>query len=195
MKILYLFLLALIALPIQASEFMLTGGASYNYSNIVGQSDVPSYQGTGYFGEFEYLMPFSSSNALSLFGIYHKNTQENSANDEIKEVLDVGYMGAGLKLYFTNWYIGASIGKVDFENNVSGTIEKKITSKEVGMEFGVGYRMKISRLLGLIVSLNALHASLEPSNGSGFYKDYDLWQYRGSIGLNFILPSSAPVEK
>jgi hypothetical protein len=175
-----------------ASEFLLTAGGSFNYSNILGQSDVPSYQGKGYFGEFEYLMPFSSDNALSLFGVYHKNAQENSANDEIKESLEVGYMGAGLKLYFGRMYLSASIGRVKFENSVTGEISKNISSNEIGQEVGLGYRLKLSQLFGLVLSANALHASLNPSNGSGFHKDYDLWQYRGSIGLNFIIPSSPP---
>ena len=185
----------MMSFPLWASEFLITGGASYNFTNILGQSDVPSYKGKGYFGEFEYLMPMSSSSALSLFGIYHKSFQENSANDEIKESLEIGYMGAGLKLYFGSLYVSGSVGRVNFENDVSGEIEKKITSKEMGQEFGIGYRVKISRLLGLIISANALHANLDPSNGSGFYKDYDLWQYRGSIGLNFILPSTPPPDE
>jgi hypothetical protein len=195
-KIFFLLLLTLLSLPLGAAELLVTGGGTYNYSNILGQSDVPSYQGKGYFGEFEYLMPFSSDNALSLFGTYHKSSQENSANDEIKESLEIGYMGAGLKLYFGNTYLSASIGRVKFENSVTGEVSKDISSSEVGQEIGLGYRMKLSQLFGLVISANALHASLDPSNGSGFDKDYDLWQYRGSIGLNFIIPSSAPaIEK
>lgn len=189
-------MLCLISSPLWSAELLLTGGASFNYSNILGQSDVPSYQGKGYFGEFEYLMPFSSENALSLFGIYHRSAQDNSANDEIKESLEIGYLGAGLKLYFGNMYLSASIGRVKFENTVTGEITKDISSNEIGQEVGIGYRLKLSQLFGLVISANALHASLNPSNGSGFQEDYDLWQYRGSIGLNFIIPSSPPaIEK
>lgn len=195
MKLLSFFLIFFISSPLLASEFLLTAGGSYNYSNILGQSDVPSYQGKGYFGEFEYLMPFTSETALSLFGVYHKSFQDNSANDEIKESLEIGYMGGGLKLYINSFYVSASIGRVDFQNSVTGTIKKNITSDEMGQEVGIGYRLKLSQLIGIVISANALHASLNPSNGSGFYEDYTLWQYRASIGLNFIIPSSAPSEK
>ena len=194
MKFLLVVVAILFSLSAWSSEIMLTGGISYNHSNILGQSDVPSYRGKGYFGELEYLMPFSSRNALSIFGVYHKSSQENTANDEITETLEVGYMGGGLKLYFGSLSISASIGRVDFNDKVTGDINKNISANEIGQEIGIGYRLKLTPLTGIVFSAHALHSSLNPSNGSGFYEDYDLWQYRASIGINFIIPSIPPVK-
>lgn len=178
-----------------SAEVLVTGGLTYNRSNILGQNDVPSYQGSGYFAELEYLMPFSSHRALSLFGTFHKNTQENTANDEIAETLRIGYLGGGFKIYFDSLFLSAGIGRVEFHDKVTGAITKDISSSEIGQEIGIGYRLKLSSLTGIVVAFHALHASLNPTNGEGFYEDYTLWQYRASIGLNFIIPSEPPLLK
>lgn len=192
MKFLLVVMTILFSLNTWSSEIMLTGGMSFNHSNILGQSDVPSYRGKGFFGELEYLMSFSSRNALSIFGVYHKSFQENTANNQITETLEIGYLGGGLKLYFGSFSISASVGRVDFNDKVTGTINKNISANESAQEVGIGYRLKLTALTGLVFSAHALHSSLNPSNGSGFYEDYDLWQYRASIGINFIIPSGSP---
>jgi hypothetical protein len=189
MKFLSTLIVLLFSMSSWSSELMLTGGMSFNHTNILGQSDVPSSRGKGYFGEFEYLMPIAGRNALSIFGVYHDSTQENTANDEVMETINIGYFGGGLKLYVGSFSISASVGRVSFQDKVTGAINKNITSNETGQEVGIGYRLKLSELTGIVIGAHALHSSLNPANGDGFYEDYDIWQYRVSIGINFILPS------
>jgi hypothetical protein len=194
MKLLLIVLSALFSISTWSGEIMLTGGMSFNHSNIIGQSDIPSYRGKGFFGEVEYLMPISFRNAISLFGVYHKSTQENTANNAITETLKLGYMGGGVKLYFGSFSISGSIGRINFNDKVTGSISKNISTNEIAQEVGIGYRVKLSQLTGIVFSAHALHSGLSPSNGSGFYEDYDLWQYRASVGINFIIPSAPPIE-
>lgn len=179
-----------------AGELIIGGGASFNHTNIIGQSDAPSYQGNGLFGEVEYLIPFANKKAFSLFGIYQKNELENTNNDStLQETLKVSYLGGGLKFYMGSAYLSASIGRVNFSDTATGTVEKEIKSSELGQEVGAGFRFRLTSSLGITFSIHALHASLNPSNGSGFYKDYDLWQYRGSVGLSFVIPSTSSLER
>jgi hypothetical protein len=173
-----------------ANELMLSAGGFATHLNLLGQEDPPTYRGYGYYAELEYLMPFSVRYALSFFAIGSKSSSENVADTEIKEEISLGYLGFGSKFYFGNSFLSLSFGKIHFDLEATGEVEKTINADETGYEVGIGHRFKISTLMGLVVSLSALHSTLNPENGSGFYKDYDLWQYRGSIGLNFILPSA-----
>jgi hypothetical protein len=193
MKLILLILALTLSFGSKASELNFTAGGSFVYANILGQNDVPSYSGLGYYGEIEYFIPFSESSAMSFFGVGHKANLENSANDKIIEELQIGYLGAGIKIYLGNAFISGSIGGVSFHDEVSGDKNKTIESSEVGKEFGVGYRFRMSNLTSIVVSAHMLHASLNPENGTGFYSDYDLWQYRGSIGFCFTIPST-PIE-
>lgn len=170
---------------------MLNFGGSFTYANILGQNEPPTYKGMGAFGEAEYLIPFSRSNALSFIGTYQTNSLANTANDElIKESLKTSYAGVGLKLYFEKLFISLTTGKLNFKDTVRGETEKEITTKETAYELGVGYRFRITNMVGLIMSVHALRAGMDPDHGSGFNSDYEYLQYRAAIGVNIIIPST-----
>ena len=78
---------------------------------------------------------------------------------------------------------------MSFEDNVSGGVTRKITADSIGYDIGIGLRFRITNLVGLTFAINGLHTSLDPSDGSGFYSKYGIWQLRGTVGLTFILPS------
>lgn len=189
-------LAGLLAVPSAfAAELLLSVGGTFNHLNLFGQSTIPTYRGAGGYAEFDYLIPVGNSKALSLFGVYHKSTMDNLANDaQQTEVLDTNYVGGGVKLWAQKTFFSASIGKYNFKDTARGTNVADIRSEEQAYEVGVGHRFKLSQHFGLIVSLHALHATLHPENGSGFTSKYGIWQYRAGFALNFVLPSSPSGE-
>lgn len=174
---------------LQASEIILGAGYSWIRTNISGQNDMPLYKGSGISGDLEFIIPYNTVDGISIFGTYLTTTQDNAANGVVVEKLKIKYMGAGMRIYRDDYFASASLGKVDFEDNVSGTVNKKITAKAMGYELGVGLRFRMTRFIGLTFSAFAMNSSLDPSDGEGFYADYGVWQFRGVVGLTFILPS------
>ena len=172
-----------------ANEVLLGAGYSWTRTNISGQNDLPFYKGKAITGELEYLMPISSKYALSLFTTFFKTNEENSANGTVVEQLEIDYLGAGIKFSINSLFLSSSIGKLSFEDNVSGGVTRKITADSIGYDIGIGLRFRITNLVGLTFAINGLHTSLDPSDGSGFYSKYGIWQLRGTVGLTFILPS------
>ena len=196
MKRFFVFVLLLTTLShTQAAELLLTAGATYNQLNILGQDEVPTYRGAGGYGEFDYLMQFGETSALSLFGIFQKASLDNTANRaEQTEVVDISYMGGGLKLWLGKTFLSASIGRLTFKDIAKGNSEVEIESKERAYEFGIGHRIKLGQHFGIIVSFHALNSTLHPENGSGFENEYGIWNYRVGFALNFVLPS-IPVDE
>jgi hypothetical protein len=174
---------------LQASEIILGAGYSWIRTNISGQNDMPLYKGSGISGDLEFIIPFNTVNGVSFFGTYLTSNQENTANGVVVEELKIKYMGAGMRIYIDDYFASASLGKVDFEDNVSGTVTKKITAKAMGYELGAGVRFRMTRHIGLTFAAFAMNSSLKPSDGAGFYADYGIWQFRGVVGMTFILPS------
>jgi len=172
-----------------ANEALLNAGYSWTRTNISGQNDLPFYKGNALTGELEYLIPFNNKYALSLFTTFLKVNEENPANGAVVEKLKMNYLGAGLKISIDSFFISSSIGKLSFEDNVTGGVTKKITANTIGYDLGIGLRFRITTLIGLTFGINGLHSSLNPSEGSGIYSNYGIWQLRGTIGLTFILPS------
>ena len=64
----FIFILFLNANIAKANEFLLTLGHSFTQSNITGQNVIPTYKGSGPYGDVEYLMPLNGSFAVSIFG-------------------------------------------------------------------------------------------------------------------------------
>jgi hypothetical protein len=196
MKRLFLLILLILSFtPSQAAELLLTAGATYNQLNILGQDKVPTYRGAGGYGELDYLIPFGESSALSLFGIFQKASLDNTANRaEQTEVVDINYMGGGLKLWLGKTFLSASLGRLTFKDIAKGNSEVEIESKERAYEVGIGHRIKLGQHFGIILSFHALNATLHPENGTGFESEYGIWNYRVGFALNFVLPSM-PVDE
>lgn len=172
-----------------ANEVILSSAYSWSRTNISGQNNLPLYTGNGISGKIEYLIPFGDTNSISFYASLLKTKESNSANSSINETLKLSFLGGGLKYTFNNFYTSFSVGKLSFEDTVSGTISKTITAESLGYDLGLGVRLRMTRLIGFTIGIGALHSSLNPTDGSGFYSNYGLWQFRGSVGLTFILPS------
>jgi hypothetical protein len=173
----------------EANEFVLVGGYTKTRTNISGQNALPFYEGTGLSGDLEYLIPYGENKALSIYGTFLSSNQDNTANNTVVEKLKINYLGAGLKFSFGSFFTSLSIGKVKFEDTITGTINKTIAADSTGYELGMGFRFRMTRLLGFTFGVQGMKSSISPSNGSGFYADYGIWQIRGMVGLTFILPS------
>jgi len=183
--------LFLLQAQIHAAELMLTGGVDFNQTNLFGQNQSPTYRGSGQWGELEYLLPMGTGNAISLFGHYHQSEQDNTFKDStIKEKLTLSYYGAGFKYWMNRTFLSFSYGKLRFKDDVSGDVVRVIKENANSYEFGLGYRMRITRGIGLIFSLNANYASLKLPDSNDIPYKYNFWNYRAAVGLNFIIPSS-----
>ena len=189
-------LFILTSLQVTAAEFMLSGGASFNHMNLLGQDQVPTYQGQGFFGDVDYLLPFGHRKAFSFFVHYQTSTLDNIHSESpIKEKITLGYLGGGARLWVKQLFFSASLGKLTFKDVATGEVEKNIESEERAYELGIGYRIKVTQLMGLIISGHALNSTLHPENGDGFDSEYRIWNYRASIALNFVLPSIPSVPE
>jgi hypothetical protein len=174
------------------SELMISGGASYHQSNIYGYSDIPTYRGSGYFVEADYKMEVTFDFQISVFGVYHTSSQDNTfESSSIQETTENDYLGFGLKLWFDKTYFSASMGKLDFVDIASGTTVREIRAKDSAYEFGLGHRWKLTDHFSLVFAVNALNSKLDPSSGSGFSQELEIWSYRGSAGINIVIPSFA----
>lgn len=177
-----------------SAELLVTAGGLYSQLNIYGQDKVPTYRGSGWYGEGEYLMRFAQKNAVSLFATISTSNLENTANDDIQEKINLDFFGAGVKLYFNNNFFSLGYGKVKFKNEVTGTVQRTITATDNAIDLGIGHRFKISRYTGIFVGLNALNFTIDQQDDSSITQKYQVWQYRAYLGLNFIIPSG-PGEK
>lgn len=174
---------------VHGSEFVLSAGHAWTRTNISGQNNLPLYIGTGFSADLEYLIPFGDENSISIFATLLKTNQNNTANGTVAENLGIEYLGAGLKLSIDSLFFSASLGKLGFEDKVTGTVIKTIKADTLGYEIGLGYRYPLTRLLGVTVGFHGMHSSFIPSDGTSTYSKYGLWQLRGTLGLTFILPS------
>ena len=196
MKFALLLALLISSLSALSAELMLTGGVDFNQTNLLGQNQSPTYRGSGQWGELEYLLPFGGGNAISLFGHYQQSEQDNTFKESlIKEKLKLSYFGAGMKYWMRRTFVSFSYGKLRFQDDITGEVNRIIKEDANSYEFGLGYRFRLTRAVGLVFSVNAKYASLRlPDNSNVPYK-YNFWNYRAAVGLNFVIPSSlAPVS-
>lgn len=189
-------LIILSSFDVFSAELMVTGGVDFNQTNLFGQNQSPTYRGSGQWADVDYLVPIGGSNALSLFAHYHQNKQKNTFADSlIKEELSLSYFGAGLKFWSGRTFFSTSYGKLRFRDDVTGDVNRVLETSEDGFEFGVGYRYRLTRGMGLIFSLNANYATLNLPDINDISQKYNFWNYRAAIGFNFVIPSDIPLIK
>jgi hypothetical protein len=174
-----------------SAELILTGGVDYNQTNLFGQNESPTYRGSGQWAEVDYLLPIGGVNAVSVFAHYHQSKQENTFTESlIKEKLTLSYFGVGLKYWSGKTFFSTSYGKIRFRDDVTGDVNRVIETSENGLEFGVGYRLRLGRAAGLIFSLNANYAKLKLLDNNDIPQKLNFWNYRAAVGLSFVIPSN-----
>lgn len=164
--------------------------AKYSQASIFGQGTVPSYKGTEYGANIEYLIgprDFSIGPYFELTSVTLDNTANNSAQ---KEILSGTVATPGLKIYTTYTFLKIGAPQMNFKDKATGTITNSKTFKSNGLQLGAGLNYQLSDYIAASAGLDIQYFKLDP-NDNDITQRLDYMSYAFVISLRFTVPSKS----
>lgn len=158
---------------------------------IFTQGKTSSYSGKNYSGSIYYKIgddQFAWAPLLS-YGIGFFDNLANNGTDS--EKITENTISTGVKFYFGNWFFGASYSWVKFKDVATGLNNKTLSDSSTGLGGVLGFEINLSEYFLIEIAGNVMNANFKANTG-GFSSDAQYLRYGGTLGLSFLLPSSAP---
>jgi len=176
-----------------ASMLILSGHYGYGLQNIFGEDQVPSYRGSTYGFDVEYVVGrralFSNSFLFGPFFSQNYMNGENTANNETQqENLRVKNSILGLKLYVNPLYFKIGIGKKDFRDELVTDSKNILLLKGTSFNAQTGLTFDISQSWKVDFGLDASYTKINALENN-LSQRLDHWQFSGLISLGYILSS------
>ncbi len=162
----------------------------YTTASIFGQGSVPSYKGTAYGAELEYVIgtpSFSVGPYVEYVDTKLENTGSSSAQSES---LEGTFASLGIKLYTSYTYLKAGGSQLRLKDRAEGTVNNTKSLSSDGVELGAGLNYAVSKNLAVSLGLDLAYFKLEPADNP-ITTRHDYMSYSFVLGIRFSVPSGS----